>query len=191
MEYSNTSTQMPNLNLTNDRSFKRILCYGVTGSGKTTFAKNLAEITGISFYEVDNLTWEPNWTEVSLDVQRDKVATICRTDEWILDSAYGKWLDIPLERVELIIGLDYSRSISLSRLILRSIKRAYTGELACNGNKENWAKLLSFDSIILWHFRSFKSKKIRLDQFAEHPGISVIRFKHPKDAESFLTQIKR
>ncbi|MGH4002720.1 MAG: AAA family ATPase [Pseudonocardiaceae bacterium] len=86
---------------------RRILIYGVTGSGKTTLAKRLAEATGIEWHSVDDLTWEPGWVEVPGDEQRRRIRQICEQTEWILDTAYGKWLDVPLEHAQLIVALDY------------------------------------------------------------------------------------
>jgi murein DD-endopeptidase MepM/ murein hydrolase activator NlpD len=35
------------------------LIYGVTGSGKTTLAEQIATRSGLPWYSVDDLTWEP------------------------------------------------------------------------------------------------------------------------------------
>ena len=42
---------------------RRVLIYGVTGSGKTTLAKELSELTSLPWYSVDDMTWEPGWVE--------------------------------------------------------------------------------------------------------------------------------
>ncbi len=85
----------------------RVLVYGVTGSGKTTLARQIGERTGTPFHAVDELTWEPGWAEVPPEEQRRRIAAICAEERWILDSAYDKWLDVPLARVQLIVALDY------------------------------------------------------------------------------------
>ena len=79
---------------------QRILVYGVTGSGKTTFAARLAEKTGLPWHSVDDLTWEPGWVEVPPDEQRRRIGAICSGQQWILDTAYSKWLDVALCRVQ-------------------------------------------------------------------------------------------
>lgn len=86
---------------------QRILVYGVTGSGKTTLAGRLAAVAGVPWYSVDDLTWLPGWLPVPAEEQRERIRTICARDHWILDTAYGVWLDIPLARAELVVGLDY------------------------------------------------------------------------------------
>lgn len=113
----------------------RVLIYGVTGSGKTTLARKLAAATGLPWHAVDDLTWEPGWIEVPADEQRRRIAEICEGERWILDAAYGKWLDVPLSRAELIVALDYPRWRSLARLTRRTMMRALDRTPICNGRQ--------------------------------------------------------
>ena len=99
----------------------RVLIYGVTGSGKTAMARKVAERTALPWHSMDDLTWEPGWVAVPAVEQRRRVEAICAGERWILDSAYGKWIDVPLARVQLIVALDYPRWRSLDRLIRRTM----------------------------------------------------------------------
>lgn len=76
----------------------RVLVYGVTGSGKTTAAARIGAATGIAWTSVDDLTWEADWVAVSEDEQRRRIQAICAQGTWLLDTAYGTWLDVPLAR---------------------------------------------------------------------------------------------
>ena len=60
----------------------------------------------IEWHSVDDLTWEPGWVEVPGDEQRRRIQQICERPEWILDTAYGKWLDVPLGYAQLIVALE-------------------------------------------------------------------------------------
>ena len=142
------------------------MVYGVTGSGKSTAAARISAITGISWTSVDDLTWEPGWVAVPEEEQRRKINEVCARDEWLLDTAYSQWLDVALERVELIIALDYPRWFSLQRLLRRTIARVIDKRSICNGNTETWREMFSRDSILLWHFRSFDSKRQRIAEWS-------------------------
>ena len=176
---------------------KRILIYGVTGSGKTTFAAQLSQDTGIPWQEVDALMWNPGWEFVPLDEQIRRMREICARDEWILDAAYAKWIDIPLERVQLIIGLDYSRSKTLWQLIKRTIARCIDKKEVCNGNVETWKGVFSKESILVWHFKSFSRKRERMRSWKKGPtDFDVVLLKTPTDlvmwqAEQALTASKQ
>lgn len=102
----------------------RILVYGVTGSGKTVLAARVAAQTGLPWHAVDDLTWEPGWVPVPTEEQRRRIAAICAGERWILDTAYGHWIDIPLARTQLIVALDYPRWLSLGRLVRRILLRS-------------------------------------------------------------------
>ena len=166
----------------------RILVYGVTGSGKTSIAERISTATAIPLHSVDDLTWEPGWVPVAEDEQRRRIAAICAGERWVLDTAYGVWLDIPLARVEVIVALDFPRWLSLFRLIRRSVARAIDRQPVCNGNRESFRLLLSRDSIIVWHFRSFDRKRLRIRAWESDPtGPVVIRLTSPHEVYQLLT----
>jgi adenylate kinase family enzyme len=170
---------------------ERVFIYGVTGSGKTTFARKMAERTGLPWHAVDELTWEPGWIEVPPEEQRRRIAEICAMQRWILDAAYGKWLDVPLARAELIVALDYARWRSLSRLVRRTLIRAIDRTPVCNGNTESWRQALSRDSIIVWHFKSYARKRARITAWAADPsGPAVIRLRTPSAARRWLASLQ-
>jgi len=142
------------------------MVYGVTGSGKTTATTRISAATGIPWTSVDDLTWEPGWVAVPEEEQRRKISEVCARDEWLLDTAYAQWLDVPLARVELIVALDYPRWVSLQRLLRRTLARAIDKRPICNGNTETWREMFSRDSIIAWHFRSFTRKRQRIAEWS-------------------------
>lgn len=170
----------------------RILLYGVTGSGKTVLAERISTVTGIPWHAVDELTWEPGWVEVPENEQRTRIAAICAGERWVLDTAYGRWLDIPLARVELIVALDFPRWLSLSRLVRRSVARAIDGKPMCNGNRESLRNLFSRRSIIRWHFKSFSRKRARIRGWENDPDApAVIRLTSPRQVERWLSRQTR
>jgi adenylate kinase family enzyme len=168
----------------------RILVYGVTGSGKTVFAERVSARMGIPWHAVDDLTWEPGWVPVPDNEQRRRIEAICAGERWVLDTAYARWLDVPLARVDLIIALDFPRWLSLFRLTRRTIARALDGRPICNGNRESFRMMVSRDSIILWHFRSYGRKHQRIHAWERDPSApEVVRLTSPRQAERWLGRL--
>ena len=170
----------------------RVLIYGVTGSGKTTLALQLAERTGLPWHAVDDLTWESGWVGVPPEEQRRRIAAICAGERWILDSAYSSWLDVVLDRVQLIVALDYPRWLSLWRLVWRTLVRNLDHRPICNGNTESFRQTFSRNSIIVWHFKSFSRKRARMRSWSGDPsGPEVVRLTSPSAAQSWLAGLSR
>ncbi len=127
------------------------------------------------------------WIPVTDDVQRRRIEAICAEPSWILDTAYGALLDIPLERAQLVVALDFPRWLSLLRLIRRSVARAIDGKLICNGNRESFRHLISRESIIVWHFKSFDRKRRWIRSWeADREGPELVRFTSPREVERWL-----
>ena len=167
----------------------RILVYGVTGSGKTVLAKRISAATGVPWHSVDDLTWEPGWVPVPDEEQRRRIEAICVGERWVLDTAYGGWLDVPLARAELIVALDFPRWLSLYRLIRRTVLRAIDGRPLCNGNRESFRHMFSRESIVLWHFKTFSRKRRRIrDWEAYPPAPKVVRLTSPRHADNWLAR---
>jgi len=170
---------------------RRILVYGVTGSGKTTAARRIAARTGLPLTLADELTWEPDWVPVVEDEQRRRFAAVVAADGWVLDTAYAGWLDLVLPRVELVVGLDYPRWFSLQRVVRRSVRRSTDKKPVCNGNTESFRTLLTRDSIIAWHFRSFARKRGRLRSWQAAPdGPAVLLFNRARDLDTWIDTLR-
>lgn len=172
---------------TNSNPGHRILVYGVTGSGKSTAAQLIAARTLLPLTLADELTWAPDWVPVAEDEQRRLFAAVAAQDRWVLDTAYGAWLDVVLPRVDLVVGLDYPRWFSLQRVLRRSVMRAIDKKPICNGNTEFFRGMLSRDSIIRWHFRSFGGKRGRMRAWAAAAeGPAVLLFTRSRDLEVWI-----
>lgn len=63
------------------------MVWGVTGSGKTTFARGLAAILGVLAIQLDALFWKPNRVESDDDEFRANVEDALEDapDGWVLD----------------------------------------------------------------------------------------------------------
>lgn len=150
----------------------------------------MAERTGLPHVSVDDLAWRPDCEPVPPEEVRAAIAEICSRDRWILDSVYSQWIPEVMARVDLIVALDYTRAVSLLRLASRTARRLVTGELCCNGNRESFRLVFSRQSILVWHFRSFPSKRQRLRAWAAAAeGPPVLVFRRPAEPARWLASL--
>lgn len=182
---------MPRATVDDVRRAHRILLYGVTGSGKSTAALRLGQVLGLPAHLVDEeIGWLPGWSNRPDDDMRELAAKIAVEPCWVLDSAYGTFRDIMLDRTQVVVALDYPRWLSLFRLIRRTLHRVVTREAVCNGNVETVRHLLSRDSIVAWHFRSFARKRDAMRTWQGSPmGVPVLRLSHPRELEVLIAEL--
>lgn len=172
-------------------SAQRIVCYGVTGTGKSTLAGGLAAWRGLPLHLADDeIGWLPKWQERPIPAQRMIAEQVTGQPRWVLDTAYGSWRDIALARAELLIGLDFARVRSLTWLLRRTIVRAVDRREVCNGNVESWRQLMPKDSIVRWHFKSFNAKRSRIRRWENDAAAPpVLRICSPRQFREILKQI--
>lgn len=167
---------------------QRVLFHGVTGSGKTSAAHAYAKATGVrEFSADDDLGWLPEWKGRPVDDQYRIAADIAAQERWVLDSAYSTWRAIILARAELVVFLDYPRWLSLGRLVRRTIRRIVSKTPVCNGNTETLRRVLAEDSIIRWHFKTFRRKREAAEQIKADPTMPpVLSFHRPHDLDAWI-----
>jgi len=101
---------------------KRILVIGSGGSGKTTFARRLAQRTNLPLIHLDALYWRPGWDPTPDEEWRAKVAELVNTPAWIMDGNYGGTLNIRLAACDAVVFLDISRFVCLWRVVKRQLQ---------------------------------------------------------------------
>jgi adenylate kinase family enzyme len=173
----------------------RILCYGVTGSGKSTAALRLGRLLGLPVHLVDEeIGWLPAteapWTLRPADDQLQIAAELAARDAWVVDSAYSTYLPVLLERAEVVVALDLSRVRTFARLTRRSLARVIDRRQICNGNVETIRQLLGRDSILRWHAQSFSRKRARMRSWEADPdGPQVVRISNPRQWRALLADL--
>ena len=175
--------------------YNRMVIIGVTSSGKSTLAENLARRFGHRFIELDALHWEPNWQEAPLEVFRMRVKNAIRAEKWVVAGNYHVVRDLIWPQAEMIIWLDYPFLTVLWQLTRRTFLRWWTHEVLWGTNREPfWQhfKLWSQESLFHWLFKTYWRRKreipILLSQ-PEHQHLKLIRFQHPVETQAWLERL--
>lgn len=164
------------------RDARRVLCFGATGSGKSTAAAMIGTYLDLPVTLVDDICWLPGWQQRPAQDQHDIITGRLDEPTWVFDSIYRPQHAHALQRVDVIVALDYPRYLSLGRLLRRTVRRIHSQELVCNGNVETWRRTLTRDSILWWHFRSWARKRAQMRSWHADPEAPpVILLRHPRE----------
>ncbi|HEY0435315.1 MAG TPA: hypothetical protein VGC92_01660 [Phenylobacterium sp.] len=175
----------------------RVLVMGSTGSGKSTFARELARRIGAPYVEQDALNWEAGWTNLSQEDParlRAKITEACAGDRWTCDGNYSAVRDLVLARATHLVWLDYERPVIMGRVIWRSFTRALSGrELwAGTGNREDFRRWLDKEHPIRWAWDTFKHRRQTYERLLEAPETAHLqrhRLRHPREAASLMARL--
>jgi adenylate kinase family enzyme len=159
---------------------------GPTGSGKTTFARALAERLHVPHVELDALFWKPGWVMSSAEELRDKVERALESDGWVVDGNYsGKLGTYVIERADEIVWLDLPLRTTWWRLLRRTVRRLRIGELICGSNRESFRQaFLSRDSILLYSLQTYR--RTRASRLEWTSAYRVVRLSSPRQVEQYL-----
>jgi adenylate kinase family enzyme len=179
----------------NSFPYKRIVVVGVTSSGKSTLAEQLAKRFNLSYIELDALHWEPNWQGAPLEVFRARVEEATQAERWIVAGNYRIARDLTWRKAEVIIWLDYPFLTVLWQLTRRTFHRWWTQELLWGTNRESlWDhfRLWSKDSLFNWLFQTYWKRKREYPMLLsqpEHQHLRLIRLKSPKETTEWLERL--
>jgi adenylate kinase family enzyme len=169
---------------------QKVVVIGTSGSGKTTFARSLAARLGFSHVELDSLSWGPNWTERPVEEFSALVQEATNVSNWVCDGNYSKVRDLLWRRADTIIWLDYSLWVVMRRVIWRTMRRVFLREVLWSGNREEFWRTFTRDSIIWWAWTTHARRKREYPERLARPEnahLTVFRFASPREAERWLS----
>lgn len=102
----------------------KIIVIGCSGSGKTTFALKLHELSGIPLFHLDAIWHRADRTHISRDEFDARLGEILALDRWIIDGNYSRTLERRLAECDTVILFDLPKEVALSGAIARlGVKR--------------------------------------------------------------------
>lgn len=169
---------------------KRILIIGNAGSGKTTFAKALANTTKLPLVHLDQIFWCGNWEHLS----REEFDAILQEElikpEWIMDGNFSRTLPHRLKYCDTVFYFDLPTITCLWSSTIRVIKNYGKTRKDMGGNCPEY-----FDKNKCELYRaifSFNKKHRKRYQklLEEHTDKTIVIFKTRKQAYQYLSKCK-
>ncbi len=178
-------------------SHNRFNVIGCSGSGKSTFARELAKRIEANYVELDAVYWKPNWTEPEDEELFRELDKALASEKWVLDGNYHRTIPIKWARVQTVIWLDIPFPTTLFQAFKRAIKRIWTKEEMWpgTGNRESISKtFFSRESILLWTITSYgplRKRYLKTIQDPRYSSIHFVQLRSRAEAEIFLNQFQK
>jgi adenylate kinase family enzyme len=159
---------------------------GSTGSGKTTFARALAEKLGVPHVEIDALFWQPGWVMTSAEELRAKVEAALGDGGWVVDGNYTSRLGtFVLDQADQVVWLDLPLRTTWRRLFRRTVRRLRMREEIWGTNRESFRNaFLSRNSILVYALETHRSARRRRSEWiSRYPHV---RLRSARDIRRYL-----
>ncbi len=163
----------------------RIVIVGVSASGKSTFARRLAEKITLPLVHIDAVMWKPGWEYIGDEQTVQKLDEVTTGDQWVLEG-YIKKQAYPFvfERADTIIYLDYARHVAASRYLKRWITHRKTARPELEGSPDTFSfkfmRLVWDKKEVYWMNRFLKDSPYQS---------KIVTLSSPKGAENLLKRV--
>jgi adenylate kinase family enzyme len=95
---------------------ERIVVFGNSGSGKSTYAAHLARVGGRTHLDLDTLVWEPGRIAVPRqpqEVEADLERFLEGRSRWVIEGCYSEWVETASRRCTELVFLNPGEAVCL------------------------------------------------------------------------------
>ena len=102
---------------------QRVMIIGQPGSGKSTFARALGDITFLPVIHIDReVHWNADWIETPSEEKTRRCHEIHARPSWIFEGGHSRTWPERLERADTLIWLDIPIGTRLWRVVWRTLR---------------------------------------------------------------------
>ena len=160
----------------------KALVIGCSGARKSTFARELARITGLPLIHLDQLFWREGWAATDPAKWRAITAHLLTQDRWIIDGNFTGTMEQRIAAADVVYFFDLPRWFCLWRLAQRYLQwhgRARADMSPGCPERIEW-EFLKY----VWTFNARERPKI-VERLTNMPD-KVIVFKAARDVARYL-----
>lgn len=172
------------------KEMPRVLVWGCSGSGKSTFSRELCHHTGLEHVSIDAHFWQPGWIESDRAEFRARMAPILARESWVIDGNYLSALEgAQVPRATHIFLFDLPRWQCLKGAIGRIVKSygRVRPEMAPGCPERFDVNFLRY----IWDFKATQHPKFRAALATLRSDQKLEVFRSRAEASAALSRIAR
>lgn len=161
----------------------KVIIIGCPGSGKTTFAKKLCDVTKLPLFHLDAIWHKADRTYITREEFDARLADILALDSWIIDGNYSRTVKCRMAACDTVILFDLPTEVCLDGAVSRIGKKR---------SDMPWIDT-SLDPRLKAEIEEFSNKNLTtiyqlIDQYRE--GKRIVVFHSREEADDFLLSAK-
>ena len=162
----------------------------MSGSGKTSLARELSALMDAPHTELDALFWGPDWTPVAPAEFRQLAQRTVDAERWVVDGNFSGVRSIVWPRAQVIVWLNLPFTTVFSRVLVRTLRRAMEGTVLWKGNRESFGRtFFSRESLLLWVLKNYHRRQrdfAALKASGQFPHLEWVELKRPAQVREFV-----
>ena len=175
-------------------ALRRVVVIGMSGAGKTTLARALAQRDRASHIELDALFWGANWQPRTPQEFCSAVERGAAGEHWVADGNYASVRAILWPRATTVVWLDFPFHVVFPRVLGRTLRRVVTAERLWHDNRESLRRtFFSPESILWWVITTYRRRRAefaRLRDSSEFPHLRWIELRNAREVQAFLEETR-
>ena len=169
---------------------KRVAIFGNAGGGKSTLARELAAITGLPLYVIDEIKFRPGGSEVPHEEYLQLHSAVVSRDAWIIDGFESQRLAWErFEAADTLVHVDLPLAVHVLWVTKRLVKGLFADPPGWpKGSPVISSSIQSYR--VLWpcHTRLTPRYRAYVSQVAQHKRVFHLRSR--QQLKGFLQAIK-
>ena len=168
---------------------QRILISGNAGSGKSTFARQLAQKLKLPLVHLDQIYWQDNWEHLSREEFDALLQAELEKPQWIIDGNFNRTIPHRLQYCDTVFFFDLPSLTCLHGITKRVLTHYGRTRNDMGGNCPEYfdkQKLSLYRNVLRFNKQHRKNYHALL---SKTPQVNVIVFNSRKQAAAFLQQI--
>ena len=160
---------------------KRAIIIGCPGSGKSTFARALHEVTQLPLVHLDLLFWNADKTTVTREVFAERLDAAIRQEGWIMDGNFSNTMEKRMAACDTVFFLDYPTEVCLEGVKNRRGQARPDLPWIETGDDPDYEEFLAF----IKNFETDRRPQI-MDLLKKYSDKTIYHFTSREQAQEYL-----